>query len=128
MVAGVVGEFEQQGEHRLRHVRRAVFRHVADRNTTLFRRLHVDDVVACGQHADARELRQGSDRLPRDHRLVGEDDVGITGPCDDVGGSRPRVDGHGPDGLDLRPAEIARVGRVAVQNHDGAWVFHGHRG
>ena len=51
-VTGAVGEFQEQREHRLRDVRRAVLGDVAHRHAPGPRRRHVDDVVAGGQHAD----------------------------------------------------------------------------
>ncbi len=62
MVAGVTGQFEQQGEGVLGDGAGAVFRHIGDGNPARPRGGGVHDVVAGRQDADvaeARQLRQG---------------------------------------------------------------------
>ena len=118
VVAGAIGQFQEQRKHRLGHAWRAVGRRVADHDAAGLRRSEIDDVHARRQHADHLDVRQSCDRLGREHGLVGEHDLCLAHARDDVGIGGAIENGGRPKGLDLSPTEITGIGREAVENDD----------
>ena len=117
-MAGAIGELEEEREHGLGDVWRAVLRDIADRNPARLRRRDIDDVVAGGEDTDQLESRQRRDRLGGEHRLVREHDFRIGSAGNDVARGRPVVDRELTEAMKRLPGEVAGVSRMAVEDND----------
>ena len=124
VVANVVANFEQQGNGELADGGRAVGRDVADGNPLFLGVIVVDDIVARGQNRNQLDIRALVDRFLRDRGLVHDHDFGVSDALGNEGRlliSRAVIDRHLAQRFKTRPAQIAGVFRVAVQNNN----FHG---
>jgi hypothetical protein len=63
MASCLIGQFQQQGKYRLRHIGRAVAGNIADRDATVTGSSHIDNIDASGQHRNQPQLRERRQRL-----------------------------------------------------------------
>ncbi len=118
VMAHVPGQLQKQGEGHLRHRLGAVCGHVGNDDPALPRGLHVNDVVARGEHADVSQRRQTCDDVAVKDRLVREDDGGFGGPLRHLCGRRPVVNLTVPQRAKRPPVQITGVQRVSVEHDD----------
>ena len=118
VMAGAVGELQQQREDGLGDVGRAVFGDITNRNAASLRGGNIDDVEPGGEHAHHLQGREGSKSLGREHRLVREHDIRTGSPGNDIARLRPIVDGQFPEPSERLPGEVTGVGGVAVEDND----------
>ena len=123
VMADVQAAFEHERDGELADGITAVVRHIGDRDALLAGIVDVDNVEARGEHRDKAEIRAGVEHGAADGRLVREDDLRIADAADDlrVVVGCAIVDRDLAQLFQLRPAQIARVFGVSVQNND----FHG---
>ena len=110
-----VGDVEDVGEGELRHAVGAVGGDVGDDDAALAGGGGVDHVVARGEHADVAQLWQLCHRGVVDDHFVGEQDVGILGPLQQLGGGGAVVDRQLAQGMHALPRDVAGIGSIAVE-------------
>ena len=118
VMAGVVGEFEEQGEGHLRDGFRPVGRHIGHRDAAGAGGGEVHDIGAGGQHADVFEPGQILDVAGGQLGLVGQQDVGVGGAARQFGRRGAVVNGAGAEGLEFVPAQVAGIQGEPIQDND----------
>lgn len=93
VAAGLLGEFEEEGEDVLGDRVSAVAGDIDDGDVAAACGGGVDDIEASGEDPDAAEIGEGVDDGGREWRFVREDDVGVAGAIEDEVGRRAVVDG-----------------------------------
>ena len=106
------------GDGRLGNGSGAIRGYIAHGNVPFPRRRHIDNVETCRQHADVAHLGQLRECLPRDRRLVGQQHVGIPRPFGNLCRCGMLENSDVPQGLQLFPAEVPGVQRIAVEDDD----------
>ena len=126
MVADVVADLQQQGDGELADRLGAVHRHVGNGDALFLCVGHVHHVVAGGQHGDEAHGGAGVDGPAGDGGLVGEDHLRVGDAGDDlllVRQAGAVIHRQLAQLLQLPPAQVPGVLRIAVQNHDLHGLF-----
>ena len=110
----MVCDVENVGEGHLCHRHGAVGGDVGNHHALACCRLGVDDVVACGEHADEAQPWQLAQCLGTERHFVGQHDVGIGGALHDFVGWSAVEKRHVAQTLNGRPVEVARVEGISV--------------
>ena len=124
VVLHAVGDVEQVGKHDLCHRASAVGRHIGHHHAMLARRVEVDDIVACGNHADIFEVGERFNHVAAHHHLVGEDDLRVGSACYHLLGCGAVVHSALAQCFERCPTQVARIAGKAVEHHDFHFFVH----
>ena len=113
----------QKDKHRLRHILCAVFRHIADDDAPFPRRLHIHDVISRRGHADVTQVQQRGNDPAIDDRLIRQYNRRALQPAHHLIRAGALKDFKVAELFKFIPAQVARVGGMAIENHN----FHGIR-
>ena len=110
----MVCDVENVGEGHLCHRHGAVGGDVGNHHALACCRLGVDDVVACGKHADEAKSWQLSQRVGAERHFVGQHDIGVGCALHDFVGWCAVEKRHVAQTLNGRPIKVARVEGISV--------------
>ena len=102
------------GKNHLHDRRGAVRRDIRNHDAALRRRRGVNDVVPRGEDADVAEPRQCLHQRTGDGYFVGQDDVRILRPLEDLAGGGAVVNCAFAQGFERLPREVAGVEGVGI--------------
>ena len=111
-------EIEQESEDVLGDGVGAVDGNVGHGDAARARGLDVDDVVTGGEDADELQLRELGEGLRRQRRLVGQENVRVEGPFDNLIHGRAIVADEFTELGDIVPGIVTGVQRGAVEYND----------
>ena len=117
-------QIKRVGKHDLCHRASAVGRHIGHHHAMLARRVEVDDIVACGNHADIFEVGECFNHFAAHHHLVGENDLRVGSACDHFVGRSAVVHSALAQCFKRCPTQVARIAGKAVEHHDFHFFVH----
>ena len=124
IVADAVGDVQDVCKRHLGHALGAIGRNIRDHDAPLGCCLHVDNIIARGEHADILQARQLRKHLVGNEHLINKNNIGILGSFHDERCRRAVVDRELAQLLQRFPRQVARVGCIAIELYYFHSLFH----
>ncbi len=115
MQGDLLGQLEQQGEDHLHDRGGAVGRHVGDDDILCPGRFEINDVIAGRQYADILQAGRVVDNLGIEHAFVGQHDLGVADPGEDIFRFGPVVDLAFAERSQRLHLEVARIHGKSIE-------------